>query len=112
MICATIKNLWPRRKLRQSASTKASSPQPTIRSSTGPEKLVVAISFRNGCCAIEFMAVASSHYDIARFGSEVVRFSPKQSDVLMVVGTINDKMGPVLKQSYDQMAEPRCGPID
>src|SRR4029077_16669372 len=44
---------------------------------------------------------------IARFGSEVVRFSPKQSDVLMVLGTINDKMGPVLKQIYDQMAEPK-----
>ena len=53
------------------------------------------------------MATVSSHYDIARFGSEVVRFSPKQSDVLMVLGTINDKMGPVLKQIYDQMAEPK-----
>ena len=58
------------------------------------------------------MAVASSHYDIARFGSEVVRFSPKQSDVLMVLGTINDKMGPVLKQIYDQMAEPKWGHLD
>ena len=63
--------------------------------------------FGTACCAIEFMAVASAHYDIARFGSEVVRFSPKQSDVLMVLGTINDKMGPVLKQIYDQMAEPK-----
>ena len=53
------------------------------------------------------MATVSSHYDIARFGSEVVRFSPKQSDVLMVLGTINDKMAPVLKQIYDQMAEPK-----
>src|SRR5438132_12755666 len=63
--------------------------------------------FGTACCAIEFMATVSSHYDIARFGSEVVRFSPKQSDVLMVLGTINDKMGPVLKQIYDQMAEPK-----
>src|SRR2546425_816158 len=63
--------------------------------------------FGTACCAIEFMAVAASHYDIARFGSEVVRFSPKQADVLMVLGTINDKMGPVLKQIYDQMAEPK-----
>jgi NADH dehydrogenase I D subunit len=63
--------------------------------------------FGTACCAIEFMSVISSHYDIARFGSEVVRFSPKQSDVLMVLGTINDKMGPVLKQIYDQMAEPK-----
>src|SRR5689334_20092091 len=63
--------------------------------------------FGTACCAIEFMAVAGAHYDIARFGSEVVRFSPKQSDVLMVLGTVNDKMGPVLKQIYDQMAEPK-----
>ena len=58
------------------------------------------------------MATVSSHYDIARFGSEVVRFSPKQSDVLMVLGTINDKMAPVLKQIYDQMAEPKMGNFD
>src|SRR5499426_1162122 len=63
--------------------------------------------FGTACCAIEFMATVSSHYDIARFGAEVVRFAPKQSDVLMVLGTINDKMGPVLKQIYDQMAEPK-----
>src|SRR3989442_6123806 len=63
--------------------------------------------FGPACCAIEFMAVASAHYDIARFGSEVVRFAPKQADVLMVLGTINDKMGPVLKQIYTQMAEPK-----
>ena len=48
--------------------------------------------FGTACCAIECMAVASAHYDIARFGSEVVRFSHRQSDVLMVLGTINDKM--------------------
>src|SRR5207247_7386150 len=58
-------------------------------------------------CAIYSMATFASHNDIARFRSEVVRFSPKQSDVLMVLGTINDKMGPVLKEIYDQMAEPR-----
>jgi NADH dehydrogenase I D subunit len=63
--------------------------------------------FGTACCAIEFMAVAGAHYDIARFGSEVVRFSPRQADVLMVLGTINDKMGPVLKKIYDQMAEPK-----
>src|SRR5438094_10359084 len=68
--------------------------------------------FGTACCAIEFMATMSAHYDIARFGAEVVRFSPKQSDVLMVLGTINDKMGPVLKQIYDQMAEPKWGHLD
>src|SRR3569832_699378 len=63
--------------------------------------------FGTASCAIEFMATVSSHYDLARFGSEVVRFSPIQSDVLMVLGTINDKMAPVLKQINEQLAEPR-----
>src|SRR4029079_16775997 len=62
--------------------------------------------FGTACCAIEFMSTLSSHYDVARFGSEVVRFSPRQSDVLLVAGTINDKMAPVLKKIYDQMADP------
>ena len=53
------------------------------------------------------MAVASPRYDIARFGAEVLRFSPRQSDVLMVMGTITDKMVPVLKEIYEQMAEPK-----
>ena len=63
--------------------------------------------FGTACCAIEFMSTVSSHYDVARFGSEVVRFSPRQSDVLLVAGTINDKMAPVLKRIYDQMADPK-----
>jgi NADH-quinone oxidoreductase subunit B len=63
--------------------------------------------FGTACCAIEFMSTVSSHYDLARFGSEVVRFSPRQSDVLLVAGTINDKMAPVLKKIYDQMADPK-----
>jgi NADH-quinone oxidoreductase subunit B len=63
--------------------------------------------FGTACCAIEFMSTLSSHYDLSRFGSEVVRFSPRQSDVLLVAGTINDKMGPVLKRIYDQMADPK-----
>jgi NADH dehydrogenase I D subunit len=65
------------------------------------------LPFGTACCAIEFMAVASPRYDIARFGAEVLRFSPRQSDVLMVMGTITDKMVPVLKEIYDQMAEPK-----
>ena len=63
--------------------------------------------FGTACCAIEFMAVASPRYDIARFGSEVLRYSPRQADVLMVMGTITDKMGPVLKTIYEQMPEPK-----
>lgn len=63
--------------------------------------------FGTACCAIEFMAVASERYDIARFGAEALRYSPRQADVLLVMGTITDKMGPVLKTIYEQMAEPK-----
>jgi NADH-quinone oxidoreductase subunit B len=63
--------------------------------------------FGTACCAIEFMAVSASHYDIARFGAEVLRFSPRQADLLFVAGTIVDKEAPVLRRIYDQMPEPR-----
>ncbi|MEW6731896.1 MAG: NADH dehydrogenase (quinone) subunit D [Acidobacteriota bacterium] len=63
--------------------------------------------FGTACCAIEYMSCISATYDIARFGAEVVRFSPRQADLLMVMGTITDKMAPVLKRIYDQMPEPK-----
>ena len=63
--------------------------------------------FVTACCGMEYMAAACSHYDISRFGAEIPRFSPRQSDVLWVVGTITHKMTPVLKTVYDQMAEPK-----
>ncbi|MHC4549918.1 MAG: NADH-quinone oxidoreductase subunit B [Planctomycetota bacterium] len=59
------------------------------------------------CCAIEFMAVACSRYDIARFGAEVARFSPRQADVMVVAGTLTYKMADVVKRVYDQMSEPK-----
>lgn len=65
------------------------------------------LPFGTACCAIEYMSVVSSHYDVSRFGAEVVRFSPRQSDCLLVLGTVVEKMGPVLKQIYDQMLEPK-----
>ncbi len=65
------------------------------------------LPFGTACCAIEFMSMVSSHYDAARFGAEVVRFSPRQADMLIVAGTIVDKQGPVLKKIYDQMPEPK-----
>ena len=65
------------------------------------------LPFATSCCGIEFMATMASHYDFARFGSERVSFSPRQADLLMVMGTIAKKMGPILKQVYEQMAEPR-----
>jgi NADH-quinone oxidoreductase subunit B len=65
------------------------------------------LPFATSCCGIEFMATAAATYDLARFGSERMSFSARQADVLMVMGTISKKMGPVLKQVYLQMAEPR-----
>ncbi|MFN2238428.1 MAG: NADH-quinone oxidoreductase subunit B [Thermoanaerobaculia bacterium] len=65
------------------------------------------LPFGTACCAIEFMSTVSSHYDMARFGFEVVRFSPRQADMMIVAGTIVDKMAPVLRKIYDQMPEPK-----
>ncbi len=65
------------------------------------------LPFATSCCGIEFMATMGSHYDLARFGSERMSFSPRQADLLMVMGTIAKKMGPILKHVYLQMAEPR-----
>lgn len=63
--------------------------------------------FGTACCAIEYMAVVGSHYDISRFGAEIVRFSPRQADLLIVAGTVSHKLAPVLKNIYDQMLEPK-----
>lgn len=65
------------------------------------------LPFATSCCGIEFMSTMASHYDLARFGSERLSFTPRQADLLMVMGTIAKKMGPVLRQVYEQMAEPR-----
>jgi NADH-quinone oxidoreductase subunit B len=59
------------------------------------------------CCAIEFMAVACSRFDMARFGAEVARFSPRQADVMVVAGTLTYKMAEIVRRVYDQMAEPK-----
>ena len=65
------------------------------------------LPFATSCCGIEFMATMASHYDLARFGSERLSFSPRQSDLLMVMGNNEKKMGPVLREVYIQMAEPK-----
>jgi len=65
------------------------------------------LPFATSCCGIEFMSLMSSHYDLARFGMERLSFSPRQSDLLMVMGTIAKKMAPVLREVYTQMAEPK-----
>ena len=63
--------------------------------------------FATACCGIELMATASSRYDLARFGAEVVRFSPRQADLLIVAGRVAVKMLPVLQRIYMQMCEPK-----
>ena len=63
--------------------------------------------FGLACCAIEMMSTAASRYDMARFGAEVYRASPRQSDVMIVAGRVSQKMAPVLKTIYDQMLEPK-----
>ena len=63
--------------------------------------------FVTACCGMEFMATWAPKYDIARFGAELPRFSPRQADLLIVVGTITERQGPVLRRIYDQMCEPK-----
>ena len=63
--------------------------------------------FATACCGIELMATASSRYDLARFGAEVMRFSPRQADLLIVAGRVSIKMLPVLQRIYQQMTEPK-----
>ncbi len=63
--------------------------------------------FGLACCAIEMMSTAASRYDMARFGAEVFRASPRQSDVMIVAGRCSQKMAPVLKMVYDQMLDPK-----
>jgi NADH-quinone oxidoreductase subunit B len=63
--------------------------------------------FGTACCGIEYMSVVGPKYDIARFGAEAVRFSPRQADLMMVAGTITEKMAPVIKRVWDQMPDPK-----
>jgi NADH-quinone oxidoreductase subunit B len=65
------------------------------------------LTFGTRCCAIEFMAVGASRHDMARFGMEVARATPRQADMIIISGTINYKMAPVLKRLYDQIADPK-----
>ena len=64
-------------------------------------------TFGLACCAIEMMATGTAHYDLARFGMEVFRASPRQADLMIVAGRVSQKMAPVLRQVYDQMPDPK-----
>jgi len=65
------------------------------------------LPFATSCCGIEYMATMGTNYDVARFGMERMSFSPRQADLLIVAGTISKKLAPILKQVYEQMAEPK-----
>lgn len=73
----------------------------------GRSNSVWPLTFATSCCGIEMMATGASRHDFARFGIEVYRASPRQADVIVVAGTIVNKMAPVLKRLYDQMSEPK-----
>jgi NADH-quinone oxidoreductase subunit B len=101
---------------------------PSIRSGSAPDKLLAdtvvltrldkavgwarkyslfPYPFATACCAMEYMSLSMSPYDIDRFGALLPRFSPRQADLLMVIGTVNHKLSPVLKRVYEQMSEPK-----
>ena len=63
--------------------------------------------FVTACCGMEYMSLSSSHYDLDRFGAAFPRFTPRQADLLFVVGTISHKIAPLLRRVYDQMCEPK-----
>jgi NADH-quinone oxidoreductase subunit B len=73
----------------------------------GRSNSIWPLTFATSCCGIEMMATGASRHDFSRFGIEVYRASPRQADVVVVAGTINHKMAPVLKRLYDQMPEPK-----
>ena len=73
----------------------------------GRRNSVFPATFGLACCALEMMATGAAHYDLARFGMEVFRASPRQADIMIVAGRVSQKMAPVLRQVYDQMMEPK-----
>lgn len=73
----------------------------------GRSNSIWPLTFATSCCGIEMMATGAARHDFARFGIEVYRASPRQADVIVIAGTITNKMAPVLKRLYDQMADPK-----
>jgi len=90
-----------------------SSPSPYLTTSIdavinwGRSNSLWPFPFGTACCAIEFMSLMSARYDFARFGTEFMRFTPRQSDLLLIMGTVTYKQAPILRRIYEQMAAPR-----
>ncbi len=98
----------------QTSGTFADTPQEFAYTTTlekiaawGQKNSLWPMPYGTACCGIELMSVMGPKYDLARFGAEVVRFSPRQSDLLIVAGTITEKMAPVILRVYQQILEPK-----
>src|SRR5437660_7302578 len=75
----------------------------------GRKNSIWPMSFGLACCAIEMMSVGASRFDIARFGAEVFRPSPRQSDLVIIAGRLSNKMAPLIRQLWEQLPEPKWG---
>ena len=107
MADAAVVNRQADRALVESARTFAFTTKLEKIAAWGRKNSLWPMPYGTACCGIEFMSVMGPKYDLARFGAEVARFSPRQADLMVVAGTISEKMSPVILRIYQQMLEPK-----